>query len=351
MTMQEPVEGRAETVHPMTGIGIIVNPKHAPTHRSYAVLTAGLRRLRMRYRTMTTTESRSGRWQAEQLLAWGAETIILLGGDGTIRAAAPVLAEAGVLTFLIPTGTANVLSRHVGISSAREAIDHCLHTLPLTADPKPGHRPSNQAGKHADTMTVVSAAATNHGRSIPINTVEARGADGSWTRHDFISLAGIGGDARAVAHHHRAPGLLGYAWGAARALFAADLASQTRRAVEASAPESMWSMMASKVARPAGPISVFPDARIDDAEFSVLRVGPLPRGTARRFLAWGGIASACLQGRPAQSPFMHYRRSASATVKLTRPAPAQVDGDLIGDCLELRVSAGESRLWVSAPPS
>ncbi|UVI37558.1 diacylglycerol/lipid kinase family protein [Brevibacterium spongiae] len=317
----------------MSGIGIIVNPKHVSTHRAYFALVTGLNSSGIDYRTMSTTPVRSGRWQAEQLLDWGAASIIILGGDGTIRAAAPILAEAGVLTFIVPTGTANVLSRHLGFSSARQAIDHCIETVQqLSSSP--------------------TALGQSQERLVPVNTAEVRDAAGQWSQQAFLSLAGVGGDARAVAHHHLAPGLLGYMLGAGRALFAADLSAVTEREdPPRREPKRIWSLMASKAARPAGPVTVFPDADIAGREFSVLTVGPLPRRIAARLRAWRGIAAACLRGTPSDHRLMHYRRATSASIELTEPAPAQLDGDLIGDCLGLRVNAGEHRLRVSAPAS
>jgi diacylglycerol kinase (ATP) len=291
---------------------------------------------------MTTTTAEDGAWQAAQLIGWGADAIIILGGDGTIRATAPILAEAGLPVLLVPTGTANVLSRHIGIASTRHAIEHCLQVL--------------SSGLAAVRPSVLS---------IPINDVEVLRADGSRQNAVFLSLAGIGGDARAIAHHHLAPGLLGYAMGAARSLFADVFAVNDDRAAAGAEAltaeptsnpthtftEGIWSVMASKVARPAGPISVFPDARIDADTFSVLTVGPLPSGAKNRMRAWAGIAAACLQGRPDEDPHMHYRSTTSLSPRLATPAPAQLDGDLIGDCLELHLSTGTTRLLVSAPAS
>ena len=333
-------EDRAASPPTSLAVGIILNPKHPATLRAYADLVPQLRQAGAHFRSMTTSVERSGRWQADQLIEWGADTVIILGGDGTIRSSAPVLAEAGTLTFLIPTGTANVLSRHVGLRSTRHAIDYCVHTV----------------------ASIIRGGPRNS-RGVPINTAEFQRGDGSQHRAEFISLAGIGGDARAIAHHHSAPGLLGYVWGAARALFAADITASTAdtlstgdtsRTGDTSGEESCasgkaWSVMASKVARPAGPIAVFPQARIDADAFSVLTVGPLPPRLGARCRAWAGIATACLQGRPQAHPLMSYRSTTEITVSVESPTPAHLDGDLIGDCVDLRVSAGDKRLLVSAP--
>jgi diacylglycerol kinase (ATP) len=330
----------------LPAVGIILNPKHLSSHRAYSDLVAAMRPLGIRSRTMTTTRARDGAWQAEELVTWGADVVIILGGDGTIRATGPVLADSETPVLLIPTGTANVLSRHVGITSTRHAITHCLRVLSTGLDPTAG-------------------------RLVPINEVDIRHHDGSRRHTVFLSLAGIGGDARAVAHHHVAPGLLGYVWGAARALFAADLTptadgitvdgesaragdpaddrTAARRNETGARPGSVWSVMASKVARPAGPISVFPDARIDAETFSVLRVGPLPHSAVERMRAWWSIGLSCLRGSPESNALMDYRKATGVTVRLTIPAQVQLDGELIEDCVELHLSAGERRLLVSAP--
>lgn len=350
-TTRTPLAGRvAETDRPGStpqniAVGIILNPKHPATLRAYAELVPELRNAGAHYRSMTTTVERSGRWQAEQLIDWGADTVIILGGDGTIRATAAVLAEAGTPTFLIPTGTANVLSRHIGLRSFRHAIDLCVGTI---ASINRGADPPNL-------------------RNVPINTAEYQTADGARHRTEFVSLAGIGGDARAVAHHHASLGLLGYAWGAARALFAADFTASTADtasmrdtastregtagAGETTASGQVWSVMVSKVTRPAGPIAVFPEARIGAQTFSMLTVGPFPLSPIGRCRAWAGIAAACLRGKPDAHRLMNYRRTTETTVAVESPVPAQLDGDFIGDCLELRVSAGEKTLRVSAPAS
>ncbi|MGO1909968.1 MAG: diacylglycerol/lipid kinase family protein, partial [Brevibacterium linens] len=96
-------------------VGVLANPKHARTMRAYARLVEVLKRERITYRSATTTPQWPGTEQTSQLLDWGANLIVVLGGDGTLRASAPVLAAARVPVLIIPTGTANVLSKHIGI--------------------------------------------------------------------------------------------------------------------------------------------------------------------------------------------------------------------------------------------
>lgn len=324
----------------IVNVGIIVNPKHARTTRAYADLVRRLRAQRIRYRSFSTTPQRSGAWQAGELIAWGADIVIILGGDGTIRAAAPVLAAAETPVMLVPTGTANVLSRHVGIRSHRHAIAACTsHAIAACA-----------------SRAIAACAQLGSTREIgvPINDVEFLDVHGHWQRSHFICLAGLGGDARAVAEHGRAPGLLGYALGGVRALFAASMdarigAPTAGVADTDGAPSPRWSIMASKVARPAGPIPVFPQARIDADDFSFLSVGPLAEDPGDRLGDWARIAAACLQGRPGAPATMNYRTGRELTIGLDSPAPAHLDGDPIGNCLGMRISAGTTRLRILVP--
>lgn len=107
--------------------------------------------------------------------------------------------------------------------------------------------------------------------------------------------------------------------------------------------------MASKVTRPAGPIPVFPSARIDAEDFSFLSVGPLAEEPGNRLGDWARIAAACLQGRPDATATMNYWTGRELTICLDSPAPAHLDGDPIGACREVRISAGDTRLRVLAP--
>lgn len=309
---------------PSLRAGIIVNPKHRRTGRAYARLVRELKSSHIKYRSEWTTQSRDGAWQALELVDWGADVIVLLSGDGTVRTSAPVLADAGVPVLLIPAGTANVLSRHVGISSSRDAISRAARTL------------VGWASRDSETV------------SVPINSITYRRPGTTWLSDHFLCMAGVGGDARTVSSHEQAPGLLGYILGGSKALFAPGFDARLG-ADETSVTAQTWSIMASKVASPAGPIPVFPQARIEAREFVVLQVGPLSPSPSTRLGEWIGIASACLRIRPENNAHLAYFSSTDLCVKLDTLAPVQVDGDVIGPCQELRISGGTKGLQVLVP--
>ncbi|SMX96594.1 diacylglycerol/lipid kinase family protein [Brevibacterium antiquum] len=301
-------------------VGILVNPKHAQTMRAYACLVEILKRERITYRSATTTRQWPGAEQSKQMLDWGADLIVVLGGDGTLRASAPILAAAEVPVAIIPTGTANVLSRHIGIRSAEHAlglVESHLGSIPLRSC------------------------------EVPVNEAHCLTADGPRCEQ-FLSMAGIGGDARAIAGRAGLPGFLGYAWGAARALFA-PLINVEIAGPQLEAPTRVWSVMASKTARPAGPIPVFDHAEVSAGELEFLAVALTTTKPRQRLVDWARVGWDCVNRRPATNPSLHYWRGTELSISLDGPAPVQLDGDLIGDCRRLDLRAGTSSLRVLAP--
>lgn len=313
-------------------VGILANPKHTRTMRAYARLVDILTRKRITYRSVTTTQQWPGREQASQLLHWGADLIVVLGGDGTLRVSAPVLATAKVPVLIIPTGTANVLSKHLGIRSAQHALQLVEEQL--------------------DSQTTIRS-------DVPVNEADCFTATGLRHEH-FMSLAGVGGDARAVSARTRMPaapslGVLGYAFGASRALFAPLITARITDTQIADPPindpvaTEVWSVMASKTARPAGPIPVFDHAKLNLRDFEFLAVDLTTTTPGGRLGEWAQIAWDCVNRRPAHHPAMHYWRGDQASISLDGPAPVQLDGDLIGDCHRLDLWAGTTSLTVLAP--
>ena len=313
-------------------VGILANPKHARTMRAYARLVAVLKRERITYRSATTTPQWPGTVQTSQLLTWGADLIVVLGGDGTLRASAPVMAAARVPVLIIPTGTANVLSKHIGIRSTEYALE--------LAEAHLGSQP----------MLV---------RDVPVNEADCFTATGSRREH-FVSLAGIGGDAIAISGHARLPaalrlGVLGYAYGAGRALFAPLIKARLKDPDSANpqfdgtSVTEVWSAMASKTSRPAGPIPVFDQAEVGAGEFEFLAVELSSTQPGDRLGEWAQIGWDRVNRRSAAHSSMHYWRGTELSISLEVPAPVQLDGDLIGDCRRLDLRAGTTSLAVLTP--
>ncbi|MFJ3233720.1 diacylglycerol kinase family protein [Streptomyces sp. NPDC086787] len=82
-----------------------------------------------------TTADDPGAGQTARALRDGARLVVICGGDGTVRAAADVLADTGVPLAIVPSGTGNLLARNLGLPlSSTEALDAALGGSPRRID-------------------------------------------------------------------------------------------------------------------------------------------------------------------------------------------------------------------------
>lgn len=87
---------------------------------------------------LTTTQEDPGRGQTHQAITSGADLVVALGGDGTVRACAAELEVTGTPLGLLPLGTGNLLARNLQIpldmeTACKVVAGGHLHQLDLIA--------------------------------------------------------------------------------------------------------------------------------------------------------------------------------------------------------------------------
>jgi YegS/Rv2252/BmrU family lipid kinase len=271
------------------GVALVVNPSKA---KDLGALTAALDRRCDEFglpapAVLRTSTGDPGQGQARQALRDGAGLVLAAGGDGTVRAVAETLAGTGVALGILPLGTGNLLARNLGLPLAfREAIDAALCGTDRALD----------VGRLDDgTLFLIMAGA---------------GWDAAMLQETPESLKSrIGWPAYVVGGLRSARG----------SLVEVELRLDDRPPLRLPAR----TVLVGNVGRLQGGLDLLPDAQPDDGLLDVVVIQP------RRTAQWVALGGQMLSG---QAMAEHRRRTFRArrvAVRLDRPQPRQVDGDLI----------------------
>lgn len=270
-----------------------------------------------------TDKAEAGVTAARDAAAAGADLVVAVGGDGTVRGCAEGLADTGVPLGIVPVGTGNLLARTLRIpAQARAALAVALGAGGPQGGPQ-GGGPQGDGPLGAD-------------RRIDLAT-----ADGA----PFTAMAGMGLDAAVVAAtrlKHRL-GWLAYAMSGAVHL-ALPPARFTIR-IDGGAPveHTARSVVVGNSGLLPGGFSLLPEARLDDG---LLDVGILaPHGP----LGWPRVAARVLTRSRYQD--RQLARCQARTVQITAHSalPREVDGEVIAPGRTLTVSVRPGALVVRAP--
>ena len=248
----------------------------------------------------------------------GADVVVAVGGDGTVRGCAEGLAGTGVPLGIVPHGTANLLAKTVGIHAHPKAA---LATV-LGAD-GPGLRAMSRAARSVD-------------RRIDLAT-----ADGQ----PFTAMTGIGLDA-AVIDATRLKHQLGWlAYAMSGAVHLALPPTRFTIKLDGNPPierEARSVVVGNSGLLPGG-FSLLPDARLDDG---VLDVGILaPHGP----LGWTRVAARVLAHSRHQDRMLERFQARTVEITAHRVLPREVDGEVIEPGRTLSVAVQPSALTIRVP--
>ncbi len=231
--------------------------------------------------------------------------VVVAGGDGTIHAVLPALANTGVPLAILPVGSVNVLARELGIPASLDAA--------------------------------IGVAKGGQPRQIDLGYANGR---------PFALMAGIGFDAAVV--HSVAPdlkNLIGSFAYVARGLQVLASYPQTRFHIEADdeeVEEAGWLAVVANAGRYTYHWRLAPDARIDDGRLDLCFFA------SKSALQTAGQVVAVLGGRHSSHPGVRHLRAKRFRFHCEPEVAVQLDGDPAGST-PVEVTIAPGALTVIAP--
>ena len=283
-----------------------------------------------RIRFYDTQLDKDGRVCALEALEDGADVVIAVGGDGTVRTVARAVSGTGHALGIIPIGTGNLFARNMGVPV--DDIDAAL-----TVATSHGSRLVDMG-----RLTLLDHPEDDHG-------------------HAFLIIAGIGFDAAMIDDTN--PELkaniswLAYFVGGVKNLFAPKFrGTLTVTSTDGSTHTIKNLDFRTVMAGNCGQIPVFslmPAASYDDGllDFEIIDTTGGILGWANLF---GDVVHQTIIGKPEQNPLstnstIEQVQGVSAEITLEKPAKAQVDGDMLPETRHIRFSVDHRALIVRVP--
>ena len=285
---------------------------------------------------LETTVADPGVGQTREALARGADVVVAVGGDGTVRAVAEGMVGTGRPMALVPLGTGNLLARNLD--------------LPV-------------GDAHAALRVVVAGAdrPVDVGWARVLRWAEDETPDAEQEQDDaephvpdpdrshiFLVIAGLGFDAAMVADADdqlkAKVGWMAYFVAGIRHLHGRRMRARIQLDDHPPQDARLRSVMIGNCGRLPGGITLLPDAVIDDGVLDVAAVD-----TRGGIVGWAQLfGEVVMQGfgvrteLPAKIGRIDHARARRVRVRVEGGEQAQVDGDVLGQAVELecRVDPG-----------
>lgn len=264
-----------------------------------------------------TTVAEPGGAQARAAVEAGADLVVVIGGDGTVREVAGAMAGTGVPLGVVPRGTANLFARnlHLPYSSLERSVAIALGGEPHDVD---------------------------------LGRARWGTPDGALGEGAFVVMAGVGQDARTIElvrpvlkKHIR---WVAYFVPAVATLGAPLLPMRVGRDGGPVRDMRLWCLLAGNVGRIPLGIEVLPGARVDDGVLHLAAVGPA------HLVGWVPIALKGLLRWRHDVPGLAYATARSVRAETDEPVTIHVDGDEHAGVVWLEARIEPRALRINLPP-
>lgn len=278
-----------------------------------------------------TSEDDPGVGQTKEAIAAGADLVVAVGGDGTVRAVAEVLAGTDVALGILPLGTGNLFARNFD--------------LPL-----------------GDIPAMLRTALEGAEEQVDVGWLDIERGDvrSTGSRHIFLVMAGAGIDAEMVQGADdklkRRLGWIAYFFAALKHMGERRMTAVV--SVNGSEPLTgqMRSVLICNVGRLPGGFQLIPDASATDGSLDIAtldaRVG---------IVGWTELfGTVVAQGAGLKTPEILKAYGASRIdhaqgqkvhIKMDQPQRVQVDGEALGRVTEIVAEIDPGALKVRVPQS
>ena len=261
---------------------------------------------------LPTAEDDPGRSMAATAVEQQVDLVVAAGGDGTVRVVADGLANSGIPMGIVPSGTANLLARNLGIPMAE-----------------------------ADAIEVVLS-----GRTRTIDLIKLT-VDGGESEH-FAVMAGMGIDAM-IMDETRPDlkdkiGTAAYFVAAAKALGRLPVPMRIKVDDHRTHRRRAMICVVGNVGGLPGNITLIPGAKPDDGLLDVYVASP------HRFTQWIRVFVRLITRRVQRpGPGRPVARAAGGGRGWSEPDSYQLDGDVVGELRRLVAEVQPQALSVRVP--
>ncbi|MCO7273856.1 MULTISPECIES: diacylglycerol/lipid kinase family protein [Cellulosimicrobium] len=282
-----------------------------------------------------TTVEDPGVGQTRAALAQGADVVVAVGGDGTVRAVAEGMVGSGRTMGLVPVGTGNLLARNLDlpVGDARAAL-----AVVIAGSDRPVDVGWVKVLRYAD----VTPAEGDEPGTAPD---PAQDTD---KEHIFLVIAGLGFDAAMVADTDddlkAKVGWVAYFVAGIRHLHGRRMRARIQLDDTPPVEARLRSLLIGNCGRLPGGLTLLPDAVIDDGILDIAAID-----TRGGVVGWAQLfGEVVMQGLgvrndlPAKIGRIDHARARRVRVRVEGGEQAQVDGDVLGLAVEIesRVDPG-----------